>query len=66
TAELHYVINRANVLCMGKWIVGEKVAMDIVDRWLSAEIGQGFNEERKRVQAEGFKKIQGIEDENFK
>lgn len=66
TAELHYVINRANVLCMGKWIVGEKVAMDIVDRWLSAEIGQGFNEERKRVQAEGFKKIQDIEDENFK
>jgi len=40
--------------------------MDIVDRWLSAEIGQGFNKERKRVQAEGFKKIQCIEDKNFK
>jgi len=66
TAELNYVINRANVLCMGKWIVGEKVALDIVDRWLNAEIGQGFTEERKRVQAEGFEKIKEIEKENFR
>lgn len=66
TAELHYVINRTNVICMGKWIVGEKVALDIVDRWLNATIGQGFSEERKRVQAEGFKKIKEIEEDNFK
>ncbi len=66
TGELHYVINRTNVICMGKWIVGEKVALDIVDRWLNATIGQGFNEERKRVQADGFQKIKEIEDENFK
>jgi ribose 5-phosphate isomerase B len=66
TAELHYVINRANVLCMGKWIVGEKVAVDMVDRWLQAEIGAGFNEERKRVQAAGFEKIKEIENQNFK
>ena len=38
----------------------------IVDRWLNAEIGQGFNEERKRVQAEGFEKIKEIEKENFR
>lgn len=65
TAELHYVINRANVLCLGKWIVGEKVAIDIIDRWLGAEIGAGFNEERRRVQAAGFQKIVEIENENF-
>ena len=51
---------------MGKWIVGEKVALDIVDKWLNAEIGQGFNEKRKRVQAEGFEKIKEIEKENFR
>lgn len=66
TAELHRVINRANVLCMGKWIVGEKVAIEMVDRWLSAEIGKGFNEERRRVQAEGYERIKEIENENFK
>lgn len=66
TGELHYVINRCNVLCMGKWIVGERVALDIVDRWLNAEIGKGFNAERRRVQAAGFEKIKEIEAENFR
>ena len=64
-AELHYVINRANVLCLGKWIVGERVALDIVNRWLKAEIGAGFSEERRKVQAEGFQEIKKIENENF-
>lgn len=65
-AELNYVINRSNVLCMGAWIVGEKVALDIVKRWLSAEIGAGFSEERRQMQAVGFAKIQELENENFK
>lgn len=65
-AELHYVINRCNVLCMGKWIVGERAACDMADRWLSAQIGQGFSETRKKVQADGFARVQEIEKENFK
>jgi ribose 5-phosphate isomerase B len=66
TARLHWVINRANVLCMGGWIVGPYVARDMVDAWLGAEIGAGFNEERRRVQADGFRRIQEMETENFK
>ena len=66
TARLHYVINRANIICMGAWVVGQKVACDIVDAYLNAEIGQGFNEERRRVQAEGYARIQEIETQNFK
>ena len=66
TAKLHYVINRANILCMGAWIVGPKVACDLVDAYLAAEIGEGFNEERRKVQADGYARIQGIETENFK
>ena len=65
-AGLHYAINRANVLCMGKWMLGEKVIFDIIERWLETEIGAGFNVERKAVQAAGFKKIIEIEEENFK
>lgn len=65
-AELHYVINRANVLCIGKWMVGEKVALDIIDRWLQAKIGAGFSEERRKIQAAGFEKIKEFEVENFK
>ncbi len=65
TARLHWVINRANILCMGAWIVGPYVARDMVDAWLTAKIGEGFNEERRRVQAEGYARIQKIEAENF-
>lgn len=66
TARLHWVINRANVLCMGAWVVGPYVARDMIDAWLGATIGEGFNEERRRVQAEGYSRIQQIEAENFK
>ncbi len=65
TARLHYVINRANILCMGAWIVGPKVACDMVDAYLNAKIGEGFNEERRRVQVEGFERIKEIESRNF-
>ena len=50
----------------GAWVVGPKVACDIVDAYLAAEIGEGFNDERRRVQAEGYERIKGIEKENFK
>lgn len=66
TTAVHYVINRANVLCTGKWIVREKVACDMVDRWLNAQIGLDFNEERRKVQAKGYEKIQEIENQNFR
>lgn len=66
TAKLHWVINRANVLCMGGWVVGPRVACDMVDRYLAAEIGEGFNEERRKVQAQGFQHIQDIEAGHFK
>ena len=49
----------------GAWIVGPYVARDMVDAWLTAKIGEGFNEERRRVQAEGYARIQKIEAENF-
>jgi ribose 5-phosphate isomerase B len=66
TARLHWVINRANILCMGAWIVGSKVACDMVDAWLNARIGEGFSEERRTVQAEGYRRIQLFESGNFK
>jgi ribose 5-phosphate isomerase B len=66
TARLHWVINRCNVLCMGAWVVGERVACDMADAWLNAKIGEGFNEVRRKVQADGFEKLKAIEAENFK
>ena len=66
TARLHYAINRANVLCLGAWVVGRLQAFDIVDAYLSAQIGAGVPEERRKAQADGFVRIQDIENEHFK
>jgi ribose 5-phosphate isomerase B len=66
TARLHWVINRANILCFGAWIVGRLQAFDIVDAYLAAEIGQGMSEERRRVQAAGYEKIREFEAANFR
>ena len=66
TARLHYVINRANIICFGAWVVGKLAAFDIVDAYLGAGIGDGMSEERRNVQAAGFRKIQEYEEENFK
>ena len=66
TARLHYVVNRANILCLGGWVVGRLQAFDIVDAYLNARIGEGFSEERRRVQAAGFTRVREIETENFK
>lgn len=66
TARLHWVINRANILCLGAWVVGPYVARDMIDAWLGAKIGEGFSEERQRVQAEGYARIRQIEAEHFK
>jgi len=66
TARLHYVINHANILCLGAWVVGKLQAFDIVDAYLNANIGDGMSEERRKVQENGFLKIKGYEEENFK
>ena len=42
TARLHWVINRANVLCMGAWVVGPYVARDMVDAWLERHDRRGL------------------------
>jgi hypothetical protein len=51
---------------MGAWMVGKLAACDMVDAYLAAKIGEGFNEERRKVQADGFARCQQIENENFK
>jgi len=45
---------------------GKKLqAFDIVDAYIEAKIGEGMSDERRKVQADGFAKIQEYENENF-
>ena len=60
------MINHANILCFGAWVVGKLVAFDIVDAYLGAEIGGGMSEDRRKIQDAGFGRIQDVEEANFK
>ncbi len=66
TAELHYIVNQANVLCFGEQVVGSRVALDMVDRWLNAKAGEGFEEDEQQVLNEGLQRMKEIENTNFR
>ena len=46
TAARAWIVNRANVLCLGGWVVAPERACAMLDAWLDAEFGAGFDAER--------------------
>jgi ribose 5-phosphate isomerase B len=66
SAKMCTVINNANVLAMGGWIVSPQMAFDMVDRWLNTDFTGGFPEDRQAFLRNAFSKVKEIEDRNFK
>lgn len=60
------LINNANVLTMGGWIVSPYVAKRICDNWLKAPFAGGEMEKAGDFLKGAFAEIQAIENENFK
>lgn len=46
SAKMSRLHNNTNILCLGERIVGEELAKDIVDMWLSSEFLGGRHEKR--------------------
>jgi ribose 5-phosphate isomerase B len=65
TSMMCSIINQANVLTMGGWVVAPQQAADMTDRWLSANFTQGF-EARAEFLCNAFDEVQRIEEDNFK
>lgn len=65
TARMASVINSANVLCMGGWVVAPQQAIDMVDRWLNTGFTEGL-EEKKDFLCNAYDLVKDIEDKNFK
>lgn len=65
SAKMCSVINQANVLTMGGWLIAPQQAMDMVDRWLHTGFTEGL-EHKHDFLSNAFKTVQKIEDENFK
>jgi ribose 5-phosphate isomerase B len=66
SAKMCSVINQANVLTMGGWILAPQQAVDMVDRWLNTGFAEGFPEDRRNFLGNAFAEVQKLERENFK
>ncbi|RJP55376.1 MAG: RpiB/LacA/LacB family sugar-phosphate isomerase [Anaerolineaceae bacterium] len=60
------VINNANVLTMGAWIIGDKMACDMAEVFIESQMGEGLEDWRKKNVTLFYEKTKIIEDENFK
>ena len=65
TSRMSRVINQANVITMGGWVVAPQQAIDMVSRWLGAAFTEGFPEDRQKFLCNAFQQVGRIEDENF-
>ena len=66
SAKMCKVINNANILTMGGWIVSPQMAIDMVDRWLNAEFTEEFPQDRKKFLEDALKAVKEIEKNNFR
>jgi len=60
------VINNSNVLTMGAWIIGERMACEMVDAFLTTDLGEGLEDWRKTNVTGFFEKTQRLEDELYR
>ncbi|MGQ9855252.1 MAG: RpiB/LacA/LacB family sugar-phosphate isomerase [Fervidobacterium sp.] len=66
TGKMAKIVNNANVLTMGGWVIAPEQACDIVDKWLESSFTEGFPEWRQEFLKNAYKEVQKIEEENFK
>ncbi len=65
TARMSSIINSANVLTMGGWVLAPEQAIDMLDRWLNTGFTETF-EHKAEFLCNAFDQVKAIEDKNFK
>lgn len=66
TAQHCRLINDCNVLCLGIYVLGEYMALQMVEAFMNTEFAENFEETRKNNLSTQIGKIAEIEAENFK
>lgn len=66
TSRMSRIVNQANVITMGGWVVAPQQGVDMVSRWLSASFTEGFPEDRQKFLCGAFEKVAMIEEANFR
>lgn len=66
SAGMARIVNDANVLALGQFILGEEMACRMVDAWLDKKRFEGFPPEWAKALREGLQEVGRIEQRNFK
>ena len=64
-AKMARAINNANILCMGGWIVGPEMAIEMVKTFLATEWCQDLEDWRKENMKKFSKEVAAIEDKIY-
>ncbi len=60
------LINDCNVICLGGYILGEYMALEMVDAFLNTPFADHFEEKRKNYLKGQYQRIIEIEERNFR
>lgn len=66
TAKMARAINNANILCMGGWIVGPEMAIEMVRAFLETEWCQDLEDWRRENMKKFAVQVEAIEDKIYK
>ena len=65
-ARMCRAINDSNILCMGGWVIGENMGIEMAEVFLETEFTQGLEEWRQEFLKGAKKEFEGLEDEIYK
>ena len=66
TAQRTALINNSNVLAMGEKVVSYDMGCEMVREWLDAQWCEGFDDQRRKNNENGFKVLKDLELNNLK
>ncbi len=61
SAGMAKVVNNANILTMGAWIVAPQIAIQMVEAWLTKKFTEGFDEDRQKFLTNALEEVEKIE-----
>lgn len=64
-AEKCRAINDANILCMGGWIIGPEMGVEMAKKFMETEFTQGLEDWRAKNLVKAREVVLAIEEENF-
>ncbi len=64
TAKMASVVNKANVLSLGGWVIAPEMGIAMVDAWLNTDFTNGFDEIRTKFLTNAYKEVQNIDKVN--